>query len=358
MLLCCFSDVISFSFLKNLFYFLVSFLFCTFLLSCRIPKTETHLKVFTCLLCSDQGKLFLGMSEESFLEHVLNQHGEKAKTKRPKKLLRSCRICEERFTTDLDLTRHVRSCHLEKGPANLFPFIAFGPPLEEEDAIDVVEVVEDEEERKGERRKKGQKSRRHSSSMSDDTFLDTSIKAGIQKVQRKRQRLEDQLKETKREVRRDSSSRSRSVSRDRRRHREGAVGSRGRSRSKTRKHDQKMKASLTFPFDFTCSICGKTEMVKFDMFEHLDTVHAVEVSSLCFFLLTSLLAILYHADLAPAQDDEAVLDRLTLPPRAALSCRHCAYKCQGSPEEKENKGVMRSHRCVPCLAILLILDTF
>merc|ERR1719193_380682 len=107
----------------------------------RIPKIETHLKVFRCLFCAE-AKLFLGMSEESFLEHVGKQHGAKAATKRPHKLQRECRICNKRFEADLPLTRHIKKTHIETGAQNLCPFAGFGPKedVEEEDEV-LVEVV-------------------------------------------------------------------------------------------------------------------------------------------------------------------------------------------------------------------------
>ena len=98
----------------------------------RIPKTETHLKVFRCLIC-DGGKLFVGMSEESFLEHVSKQHGGKAAKKRAHKLERECRICNMSFDADLPLTRHIKKIHIEKGGQNLHPFVGFSPKKDVED---------------------------------------------------------------------------------------------------------------------------------------------------------------------------------------------------------------------------------
>merc|ERR1712226_714907 len=102
-----------------------------------------------------------------FFEHVSNQHGEKARMGRPNKLQRECRAGEERFETDLDLTRHIKKCHIDVGSANLFPFSGFGPEKSEAmsgdsgSEADQVEVLDLNPTSEGEERGGRRKSRKY-----------------------------------------------------------------------------------------------------------------------------------------------------------------------------------------------------
>lgn len=228
----------------------------------RIPKTETHLKVFRCLFC-DGGKLFVGMSEESFLEHVSKQHGDKAAKKRPQKLERKCRICNKSFDTDLQLTRHIKNTHIDEGKQNIHPFAGFGPKEDvEDDDVGLVEVVEPV---RSERREKiRRRSTSASDSMSDDEYQE-SIRRGIAKTKRKRQRLESERdKRQVSQARQDSLELEREIGPD--------------------------------TFFFVCSLCGKKDLNQYNIFEHLDMEHRMG-------------------------EDEAVLSQKTFRPRAVLACR-------------------------------------
>ena len=107
----------------------------------RIPKAETHLKVFRCVFCPEQGTLFVGMPEESYKTHIINIHNQKLWIKRQAMMKRECRICEKSFDSDLKLTRHVKKNHFERGIKNEFPFGGFGCKEEDEEVVEVVEVV-------------------------------------------------------------------------------------------------------------------------------------------------------------------------------------------------------------------------
>ena len=67
---------------------------------------------------------FVGLSEETFLDHVRNKHGDKVARRRPEKLRRECRVCCEHFTTDAELAQHITSQHLNN---KSLPFAGFGP---------------------------------------------------------------------------------------------------------------------------------------------------------------------------------------------------------------------------------------
>ena len=237
----------------------------------RIPKTETHLKVFRCLFC-DGGKLFVGMSEESFMEHVNRQHGNKAATRKPGNLQRECRICSDQFETDLTLTRHIKRNHIEKGPLNHFPFAGFGPreDEDEDEETGVVEVLEAKTFGKslGTREKK---SRKRSSSESD-SVSDDEIRRGIEKARRKRHRLDHELWMRHNSLHRES--------RD--------------ARQQAGEEDREVIGPDTFKFK--CALCGLKDVDQFKVFEHLDIDHRLG-------------------------DDEQVLGQKTFKPRAVLACR-------------------------------------
>ena len=57
------------------------------------------------MFCPNDGLKFVGLSEETFLNHIYQKHSTKAARQRPHKLVRSCRICEGTWTTDAELTR-------------------------------------------------------------------------------------------------------------------------------------------------------------------------------------------------------------------------------------------------------------
>jgi len=248
----------------------------------RIPKTETHLKVFRCLFCGAEGKLFVGMSEESFLEHVSKQHGAKSAMKRPHKLQRECRICNERFEADLPLTRHIKKTHIERGPQNPYPFAGFGPKedAEEDDEV-LVEVVPVEA--VSSKRRTRRRSTSASDSESEDEVLEESIRRGIAKTKKKRQRLESEL--------------------DR------------RQAAPQARQDPELIGPDTF--FFVCSLCGKKDIDQFNIFEHLDEEHCLG-------------------------ENEAVLKQKTFRPRAVLACRFCPKIWHGEPLGYRLE--MRAHR--------------
>ena len=239
----------------------------------RIPKTETHLKMFRCKFCGDGGKLFVGMSEESFLEHVSKQHGNKAAMKRPQKLERECRICKEHFEADLPLTRHIKKAHLDIGAQNPFPFVGFGPKEDAEEEDDVlVEVVEPVSSNKREKAVR-RRSTSESDSVSDEEFMEEAIRRGIAKTKRKRQRLENEL-DNRRQV------------------------------PQARQDSSELEREKIGPdtFFFVCSLCGKKDLGQYNIFEHLDTEHGLGKE---------------HG----LGNEEMVLSQKTFRPRAVLACR-------------------------------------
>ena len=91
----------------------------------RIPRSPDHLKVFKCLFCPGaEGMKFVGLSEETFLEHISNKHGQKAPRARPHNLVRECRVCAKTFITDVELADHIVRKHINGSTA---PFAGFGP---------------------------------------------------------------------------------------------------------------------------------------------------------------------------------------------------------------------------------------
>ena len=64
----------------------------------RIPKNPDSLKIFRCMFCPDEGLKFVGLSEEIFLDHITNTHGNKVARRKPEKLVRECRICGAEVT--------------------------------------------------------------------------------------------------------------------------------------------------------------------------------------------------------------------------------------------------------------------
>ena len=232
----------------------------------RIPKTETHLKRFRCLFC-DGGKLFVGMSEESFLEHVNRQHSSNCAQKKPHKLKRECRICSQCFEADLALTRHIKKEHIDNGSSNQYPFGGFGPKEDAEEEDLAVVVVEADSSNK--RRKV---SRMRSPSASESSSEEEVIRRGIEKAQRKRQRLELELERQRQEP------------------------------EPRRTADPGLERGSIKPetFFFVCSICGRKDVDQFKIYEHLDTEHGLG-------------------------EEESVLAKRTFRPRAVLECRYCSH---------------------------------
>merc|ERR1719397_1804651 len=75
---------------------------------------------------------FVGLSEETFLEHVINKHGNKVARRKPEKLRRECRICGKICSTDTELGEHI-SQHMHHTEA---PFAGFGPRAQSESETD------------------------------------------------------------------------------------------------------------------------------------------------------------------------------------------------------------------------------
>ena len=90
----------------------------------RIPKNADSLKIFRCMFCPDEGLMFVGLSEEIFLDHITNTHGNKVARRKPEKLVRECRICGEVSATDTELGQHINQEHIRQRFA---PFAGFGP---------------------------------------------------------------------------------------------------------------------------------------------------------------------------------------------------------------------------------------
>ena len=111
----------------------------------RIPGSSVeYLKVFKCLFCPGaDGMKFVGLSEETFLDHIHNKHGHKVPRKRPEKLRRECRICAENFETDAELSHHINIQHIRNKKV---PFAGVGPKdlsdeSEDSDDSDIQSVV-------------------------------------------------------------------------------------------------------------------------------------------------------------------------------------------------------------------------
>ena len=71
---------------------------------------------------------FVGLSEETFLDHVRNKHGDKVARRRPEKLRRECRVCCDQFGTDAELGQHISNQHTNN---KTLPFAGFGPKDDE-----------------------------------------------------------------------------------------------------------------------------------------------------------------------------------------------------------------------------------
>ena len=77
------------------------------------------------MLCpGNDGMKFVGLSEETFLDHIRNKHGDKVARRRPEKLRRECRICCDHFGTDAELGAHITSQHTNN---KSLPFAGCGP---------------------------------------------------------------------------------------------------------------------------------------------------------------------------------------------------------------------------------------
>ena len=87
----------------------------------RIPENPDHLKIFRCKFCPGEGRLFVGLSEETFVAHVTSTHGNKVARRRPEKLKRECRICGKVSATDTELGEHIEM------HSRMMPFAGFGP---------------------------------------------------------------------------------------------------------------------------------------------------------------------------------------------------------------------------------------
>ena len=179
----------------------------------RIPEGENSLKVFRCMFCPGEGLKFVGLSEEIFLEHISNKHGNKAARRRPEKLRRECRICGELSLTDTELGDHIRR---HTTSTSRTPFAGFGPlgdtdqsSSESEDSRTrgATAVVSRSQRRKSRALHSSQKEKfrtvqkssrswrrkRAESSVSSDATGD--LQSNLEMVQRKRRRLEDSKKE-------------------------------------------------------------------------------------------------------------------------------------------------------------------
>jgi len=153
----------------------------------RIPKNVDGLKIFTCLFCSGEGMKFVGMKEDNFLEHIRTQHG-KAARRRPEKLHRECRICNESFENDIDLTEHVQTYiyNVTKGSSKIPKFVGFGQRLID----DYNDTSEDDmtivEEPRGKRKKA-----EVFSSCSDDEVVLKKKKKSKKAKKKNKERIED-----------------------------------------------------------------------------------------------------------------------------------------------------------------------
>ena len=88
-------------------------------------NSHVYLQVFKCLFCpGNDGMKFVGLSEETFLDHVRNKHGDKVARRRPDKLRRECRVCCDMFGTDAELGQHITSQHINNKALH---FAGFGP---------------------------------------------------------------------------------------------------------------------------------------------------------------------------------------------------------------------------------------
>ena len=97
----------------------------------RIPKHADALKIFRCMFCPGEGLMFVGLSEEIFLEHITNTHGNKVARRKPEKLRRECRVCGEECATDTELDQHIDQQHIRP---RLAPFAGFGPRVDSDES--------------------------------------------------------------------------------------------------------------------------------------------------------------------------------------------------------------------------------
>ena len=179
----------------------------------RIPEHPDSLKIFRCKFCPGEGRLFVGLSEETFLAHITTSHGNKVARRRPEKLVRECRICGEVSATDTELGEHVRQ------HTRMTPFAGFGPRgdsdrsgSESEDSRLTVAHSRRRNSRapgstkeidkfvKKMRRTSDQEfssSRRRKRAESSDDEVKVDLEASLEMVQRKRRCLEISRRETR-----------------------------------------------------------------------------------------------------------------------------------------------------------------
>ena len=101
----------------------------------RIPNSADFLKVFRCMFCPGEGMKFVGLSEETFLEHINTKHGTKAPRRKPEKLVRECRICSLSFGTDIELGAHISKRHIDNtNKKKNGAFAGFGPRCQSDDS--------------------------------------------------------------------------------------------------------------------------------------------------------------------------------------------------------------------------------
>ena len=159
----------------------------------RIPGQADFLKIFRCMFCPDEGMSFVGLSEETFLEHARTRHGEKVTRCRPEKLRRECRICGEVCMTDTELGEHIKREHLHNGK---YPFAGFGPRNDSDSDSDQSPV------RKTRSALKAPPSPPRISIRTPKTSWDERTKDFLKKtVQAKRRRLEESSKKSERTTR-------------------------------------------------------------------------------------------------------------------------------------------------------------
>ena len=303
----------------------------------RIPEQADSLKIFRCMFCPGEGMMFVGLSEETFLEHALRRHGEKVTRCRPEKLRRECRICGLVAATDTELGDHIKREHIRQ---RNIPFAGFGPKCfsdsdsetdrEESPISSSVKISRGKAappppptlrlssrsptwQQKTEKfirktaRGEAFKRRRDSKDSSDDEKND--LRSSLELVKSKRMRLEGRMKERE-ETKKKKEKKE-------------------REKKEERKENKKKEKQLK-----RCLLCRAEHQTGPDMWEHLAT-HHTDSSFSCSRAACAGLAWPSLAEAArhvkecrhleDGEDQDQLLARGHIRPPSALECVYCNY---------------------------------
>ena len=242
------------------------------------------------MFCPGDGMLFVGLSEETFLDHALRTHGEKVMRCRPEKLRRECRICGEVCFTDTELGDHIKREHIYQRKC---PFAGFGPKT-------VSDSESDSEEEEGQ------------------TRYSSTSKVGRRSARRE-EKTEKSVRKTFRQSMTNRKRHGRSVEDI-----ERVERSQETVRRKRRRQEDEVR----------CVLCGAEERAGLRMLEHLARSHRTNCFSCarpeCGGLAwTSLEEAARHVeecvDLERGGEGQELVARGLVTPPTSLECQYCLY---------------------------------